>query len=419
MSDYDVRIIELTDELSPEAKAWAQASRIGFHAPRATPHQLELWWKQVHLGNQRLRAAYPAQETYLPRHFPVATFSSLDKSINVGAKRLVPANFITDVTVLATHRRRGILRRLMTTDLSEARDRGAVFAALTASEATIYGRFGFGVANRIQTAELRTEGTRLQLRDRIPERVEVADPTDIADVIKQIFTEFHRTHRGSHDRTDMWELALTGKIDWDKDEPDRNARAALHFSESGEPDGYLVYRVGDKEDAPLTVNEVVALNPTAELGLWQFVGDLDLVAKIVVKNFLPSSPLRYALADSRALTVTRDDDLVWTRVLDPIRALTERGYDHDGQVRLAITDPMGFAEGCFDVSVEGGRASVSPSSDDAEVTIDVEALSSVYFGATSALTLQAAGRIDGDSDAVVRFADLMHTHLPPDNLSFF
>ena len=48
------------------------------------------------------------------------------------------------IGVLPTHRRRGVTRELLDAQIAGAREQGIAVAALTASEATIYGRFGFG-----------------------------------------------------------------------------------------------------------------------------------------------------------------------------------------------------------------------------------------------------------------------------------
>ena len=54
---------------------------------------------------------------------------------------------VTLVGVLPTHRRRGILSSLMRWQLDDLHDRGEAVAALFASEAVIYSRFGYGRAS--------------------------------------------------------------------------------------------------------------------------------------------------------------------------------------------------------------------------------------------------------------------------------
>ena len=60
----------------------------------------------------------------------------------------LPTSGVTRVGVLSTHRRRGLLRAMMTRLLTEAADRGQVLASLRASETRIYQRFGFALAGR-------------------------------------------------------------------------------------------------------------------------------------------------------------------------------------------------------------------------------------------------------------------------------
>ncbi|MFL5737157.1 MAG: GNAT family N-acetyltransferase, partial [Actinomycetota bacterium] len=59
----------------------------------------------------------------------------------------LPTAGVTVVGVLPTHRRRGVLRSLMRKQLDDAHERGEPLAALWASEESIYGRFGYGLAS--------------------------------------------------------------------------------------------------------------------------------------------------------------------------------------------------------------------------------------------------------------------------------
>src|SRR5215470_8563853 len=60
---------------------------------------------------------------------------------------IAPVAGVTAVSVLPSHRRRGILSSLMRRQLADVRERGETVAALFASEAAIYGRYGYGPAS--------------------------------------------------------------------------------------------------------------------------------------------------------------------------------------------------------------------------------------------------------------------------------
>src|SRR5262245_11906864 len=59
----------------------------------------------------------------------------------------VPTAGLTMVGVLPTHRRRGVLSQMMRRHIDEARAAGLPVSALWASEGSIYGRFGYGIAS--------------------------------------------------------------------------------------------------------------------------------------------------------------------------------------------------------------------------------------------------------------------------------
>ena len=62
------------------------------------------------------------------------------------------------VGVYPTHRRRGALRAMMDAQLRDVHERGEPLAALWASEETIYGRFGYGLAAWAARASWRASG---------------------------------------------------------------------------------------------------------------------------------------------------------------------------------------------------------------------------------------------------------------------
>jgi GNAT superfamily N-acetyltransferase len=69
----------------------------------------------------------------------------------------VPAAGVTIAGVLPTHRRRGILRAMMRALIDAAHARGEPVAYLWATEGTIYGRFGFGLASFTAEIDLARE----------------------------------------------------------------------------------------------------------------------------------------------------------------------------------------------------------------------------------------------------------------------
>src|SRR4051794_3794177 len=112
---------------------------------------------------------------------------------------------VTLVGVLPTHRRRGLLTRLMRRQLDDVRAAGQSVAALWASEAAIYGRFGYGCAARHATATLRIAGARLAPDAPPPQgRVALADPPAAVDRIAPLYDRVRRARVGHLDRAAVW-----------------------------------------------------------------------------------------------------------------------------------------------------------------------------------------------------------------------
>ena len=417
MTDFSYGTVDTSLPVTPAMRAFQDAVRLGFGLSAGPDAAYEHWARDVLADGTRLDVARATAPAGLPElDLPVATFGSLVKTVNVGGGRLEPALYIVDVTVRTTHRRRGVLRRLMTDALTRAKADGLALAVLTASEGGIYGRYGFGVAVEHRSVSLET-GLRLGWTREAEPRIALVDPAAAEPIREQVFARFHAARRGSHDRPHQYATMLTGTWDYDADAERSDLRVAVHWDEDGVPDGVLTYAINEPEGSA-RVWDLVAATPRAELALWQYLGSIDLVTTVTWRHANPSSPLPWALTDPRVLTITAVEDYIWLRLLDVPAALAARGWDADGAAALEVIDPLGLAGGTFALTVRDGRAQVT-SAEAAPVRIGVDALASLYFGLADARALAAAGRITGPDADVAALNRLFATDEPPYNLAAF
>ena len=417
--DYDFAILDLADD-SDEAvvlrRGWIDAVLRGFRDPRPDDEMITRWVGHYRTDRVTCRGAWLPEGEFGAGPIPVATYASLDKTLNAGHE-LLPLRMITDVTTSATHRRRGLLRRLIEDDLDDTVAQGVPVAALTASEATIYGRWGFGPATFGQTVEL-DAGPGFALRSFAdPGRVELIEPVDAWPHVKGVFDVFHTRQHGSVAWPSQYEDIHTGAYDFNNRGTNGKVRSAVHLDAEGTVDGFVIYTPG--EDKSTKVEEMVALTPGAQLGLWAFLADMDHVTKVTFNIAHPHDPLQWALADLNRLKVTAISEFLWIRVLDVERSLAARPWTADGQVVLAIDDPQGHASGRFEVETTGGRARVARTERPADVSLTAETLGSLYLGGVTVTALQRAGRVDGSDDAVRRFASMADLSEPPYCLTGF
>lgn len=402
--DYEHAILDLHDE-SPEAAArrrgWISAVLRGFRDDSPGDEQVEHWVTHYRADAVTARGAWLPAGEFGAGPMPVATYASLDKTLNAG-RALLPLRMITEVTTSPSHVRRGLLRRMIEADLADAVERGVPVAALTASEATIYGRWGFGPATFSTTVELdATPG--FALRPYVdPGRVEVLEPGEAWPHVRAVFDAFHARQRGSVEWPAQYADIHSGAFDFSAGGPNRKIRTAFHLAADGTPDGFAVFKHG--EDYALSVEEMVALTPTAQLALWDFLARMDRITKVTFGIAHPDDPLRWALADVDRLTVTRHRHFLWLRVLDVPRALAARPWAADDSLVLEVEDAQGHAAGRFAVTTRDGVAEVTATDREAEVVLDAETLATLYLAHVDVRPLADAGRVRGSAAALQRWA---------------
>jgi len=148
----------------------------------------------------------------------------------------VPVAAVTHVGVLPSHRRRGLLTVLMRRQLADVHDAGAeAVAALWASEAAIYGRFGYGLA--AEGSELRVLRAHARLRAEPVDRAEVHVPAEAIEAMRPIHDAVRRDRPGMLDRAGSWWEARV-----EDPEASRGGADALRAAVV-EGEGYALYAV--------------------------------------------------------------------------------------------------------------------------------------------------------------------------------
>ncbi|SEE48949.1 Predicted acetyltransferase [Arthrobacter alpinus] len=421
-------------EIPGEVAHWIQAVALGFYGNIPTPEMSKHYVETERVDARVVTGAYlngvatPAGAW--GTDYPVATYAYHRKTLNIGADGLLPVHQITAVTVRPSHRRRGILRAMMSSDLAQAKAAGLSIAALTASEATIYGRFGFGVATHECEVEVAVKGGIAFHNPAAAGHgsVEVADALMILDLHNEVFAQVHDSTYGSIGRHDMYRLTASGRGSYESMEAVKNIRAALHYNEAGVVDGYVTYK--PLEDSARSVVEIVdmlAATEEAYLSLWNFLGSLDLIDCIKWNQAPVVDPLEWAMVSKRDYKRIKTEDLLWLRILDVPAALAARPYQQDGAITIDVRDSLGHASGVFRIAVVGGTASVlkvdeseTAAGNEPELSLGVAELSSLYLGGVSAQTLVAAGRVhEHHAGAATRFDALFRPAQSPHCLTHF
>ncbi|MFZ4719394.1 MAG: GNAT family N-acetyltransferase [Ilumatobacteraceae bacterium] len=316
---------------------------------------------------------------------------------------------VTRVGVKPTHTRQGALTRMMHLLLQTERERGAALASLRASEAVIYGRYGYGLAGEATRVVIDPKRL-LPLRGAASGTFRQIRGDEVLPTAQAIYERIdHRV--GAITRTKfLWERTLADAV-----EPGKAGYLLVHTSADGVDDGYAHYTVkwqdnGHRENmGELSLGELFGASPAVELALWQYLCTVSLVRTISCDTRPDDDVVRLAAEDIRAYDVQRRWDEQWVRLLDVEACLTARRWGSDDTVTIAVVDPM-FADNHATFRI-GGRG-VERTTESADITAPIDALSAAYLGGRSWADLVAAGRATSDDAAAIAAADRLFAHRP-------
>jgi predicted acetyltransferase len=319
----------------------------------------------------------------------------------------VPAAGVTVVGVLPTHRRRGVLTAMMQAQLDDCRARGDVLAYLWASEATIYPRFGYGLASRIGGISLARDRARFAVPFEPRGTVRIVDLEEAAKTFPPLYEQVFAQRPGAFARSKAW--WETRRLD---DDPARRRgggqlnRALLELD--GQPAGYALYRVAQDWESgsstgTVTIVEAVAPTPEATRELWRWLFDFDWTSRFAADLLPLDHPLFLLLAEPRRLQFKINDG-VWVRLLDIEAALSARSYYDAGEIVLEVTDAFAPENaGRYRVG-SGGAARTSAGAD---LRLDVTGLGSVYLGGFGFGDLVRASRAEELTEGAADRADTL------------
>ena len=355
----------------------------------------------VETGGNELAAMYGA---YTLTQFPVP-----------GAR--VAGAWLTWVGVHPGFRRRGILRHLITHHFADALARGEAISGLNASEAAIYGRFGYGMAAP-QVSLTIPRGAKLR-------------PVPGADELDVELSEWDAARHGAEiarlhaDYATLPEgVGRPGWVTWETPElratADQDPPALRHGLESlrllvvrdagGTALGYARFRRKPDwnrhvAEGTVQLRDVVAHTAAAAHRLWSVLLDLDLMARVETGLLTTDDPILTLLENTRAALPVAAD-LQWVRILDLPRALADRRFAAPIDVVLEVTDALLPANaGRWRVVADSfGYAEVTRSDAAPDLRLDIRELGAAHLGSTSLSALAQAGLVQGDAAVIARAA---------------
>jgi predicted acetyltransferase len=352
------------------------------------------------------------------------TFRSWGTSLTVPGGATLPAAAVAAVTVLPTHRRRGILTAMAAKEHAALVERGEAVGLLYASEYRIYGRFGYAPATWDTDWVVQTRATEVRAAASGTTELVVADEAAKA-AIRDVFEAWRPRRAGEISRRDVsWDLRLGLRVDpwggpW-------KGWLLVHRDAHGTPDGYARYKADPKWEAhrpagDLEVAEMIALDRDAYVGMLRTLLEMDLVARVKLEGRVLDEPVRWLVANARAVSPVDTRDGLWVRLFDVPRALEARTYERASSLVLEVVDDPAWG-GTRRLLLDAGPDGATCRQTDrpADLTLPVAALGGAYLGGTRLRDITLATGVDEHRPGALAEADaLLHTDAEPGCSTYF
>jgi predicted acetyltransferase len=400
---YDIRAVD-PDEL----ERFMLADKRGFSA--LAPGTARTW---AEAELDRTRLAFDGSEV-------VGGSRTYSFELTMPGGALLPVAAVSWVAVLPTHRRRGILTQMMNSLHEDARARGEAGAILTASESSIYGRYGYGVA----TWRLGIHASRahIDFRADVPAggSVRFVEREEADRVMPEIYDRARCARPGMVSRPAFW----WPQVFWGWSEGNKVFLVVVHTDAAGNDDGYIAYEVtgewfGGVPDRRLLIWDLQATNAEARAALWKFAFGVDLVGTVAATNVPIDESLRHLVTDSRRVRVDFVNDGLWLAPLDSAGLLSARRYAHEDHLVLEVHAPDGSVA---TLALDGSEhdAKCVATNEPADFACSSATLGACVLGGNRWSELREAALVDERTEGALRRADAMFATTPlPAMTSYF
>jgi len=303
--------------------------------------------------------------------------------------------------------------------IADAVERGLALMSLRASQATIYGRYGFGAAGDFAFVNIDPAAAKPVRGADTTGSFRLLPADEILTVIPPLYPKIAMRRPGR----------ITRPIEFDQhfiyDEAISLSSASyvvVHLDADGEPDGFVSYSVKASDDYAIMrgeLHDIFSATDAGELALWQFLFDIDLVTEWIADERPVDDLIRWACSDIRAYQYKRSiEDEQWVRLVDVDRCLKARTYaPANGSVVIAVVD--GGIENNnhrWHISAQGAHRTDEP----ADIVAPIEAISAAYLGGRSWKVLAVTAGVECfDEEALVMADTLFATHPLPHCGTFF
>jgi predicted acetyltransferase len=319
----------------------------------------------------------------------------------------VKAAGLTVVGVLPTHRRRGLLRAMMRSQVDAAHARGEPVLVFWPSQDTIYGQFGCSMASMMAEIDLPRVHAAPYAAGETAGPARIVPLAEAEPLVAAVYDRVARQTPGMYARSSAWwQDRVLNDQEWKRRGGGTLQCAVVDIA--GEPSAYALYRLNAAFEhgsgvGHTAVVEAMGVSPEATHAIWRYLLDIDWMARVKTYLLPVDHPLLLSLAEPRRLNFHLREG-IWVRLIDVGAALSARSYASDDAVVIEVADEFcPWNAGRWRVS----RGGVARSDGPADLACEVASLGCVYLGGFSFAELARAMRVRELADGAIARADAL------------
>ena len=312
-----------------------------------------------------------------------------------------PIAAVTTVSTAPVARRRGFLRQITTQHFRQLYElQQQPIAALYASLAAIYQRYGYGIVSTHHRYAVEPRYIQFVHPQTVPGRLRETTKEAEFGLLVELYRKFREERTGYvHRGAAMWAAGVLS-------EPHGiDVQSIIVYEEAGEPLGYAIYTTGPARpgsasgpgpDQRLEIQDLIWLTPAAYRSFWEYFGRFDLVGQIAWGQVPPDDPLPHLLLEPRMLRDSSSDGFL-ARIVDVQRGLGVRRYPLAASLRFDLLDdlcPWNTGRWELQTDTDGSEVRRLPAGTDVDLILTPSTLAMLLFNQISASEAARMGRLD-------------------------
>ncbi len=331
-----------------------------------------------------------------------------------------PVAGVTVVSTLPVYRRRNYLRKITSEHFQQLHERGGqAIAALFASRAAIYQRYGYAVVSTRNGYCVEPRYLDLISSPVVSGEFLEAGDDDMATML-DLYHRFIEGKTGYLRRNEAFEVATGAPFTVVRNPETQIAMYKVMYIEAGKPAGYAIYSIS-RDTRPghpmvqlVNITDLVWHSASAYRAIWSHFSNMDLVQDIMWGRVPPDDPLPHLMLEPRRLNITSGDGLLG-RIVDVERALPLRPYSDEGNLTFEVIDDFcSWNQGKWEADITISGTEIHRTEKTPQLVMPVSTLAMLVFGQISASAAARMGRLDVYDDKALPLWDrVMRTDYRP------